>query len=93
MNWIKLEGTTNLKENLIVFSESGHKISFEPNVKIWVDLDRKEGDLPFFFVEFPFEYKETDINGTTNMSLKDIKELHSKRNLEKFWQEMESQGY
>lgn len=84
--WRKIKSV--LKDD-VVYTETGHKIIFEPEVEVWVDLDNKEGDLPFFYTTFPFIYKKTDVNGTKNMSIPEIKKLTSDRRIKEYWEQRE----
>ena len=86
MKWRKTEG--KIKDG-VIYTETGHKITFEPKVDVFVDLDRKEGDLPFFYVEFPFQYKSTDVNGTKNMTIEEIEKMTTQRRIDYYWEQRE----
>lgn len=82
----KIKGTL---KNGVIYTETGHKIEFEPVLELSVDLDQKEYDLPFFLFDIKTIYKGTDFNGTKNMTIKEIEEMTSKRRINNYWKNQE----
>lgn len=70
----------NPKE-IVVLTETGHKVTFTQNVNVSIDLDNKTEDgRPFFFVTFEQIYINTK-DHKKPLTLKQIKRKYKKNNL------------
>lgn len=91
--WRNINSKIDLKE-FIIKTETGHQIHFKPKVNVFIDLDRKEKGKPFYFIEFPFEYKKTiNIKNTKQMSIEEIKKMTNKRIIDEYWKLTEKQSH
>jgi len=76
-----IKGTIKGSNKIEIETETGHRIIFNLNTKIFVDLENKtERNLPFFFVTFEDKYSDT-IRTKKSLSLKQIQKKYKDTNL------------